>query len=118
MTVSRRFYRVVSDADWQQIKRTSNLSPSVTGWPPYSPGDAVFLYPEDVPRHFLEARARELCEEGRGPAHLIEVELPDSLLAHLEPDASFCGYDDASAYRGTIDAAMGCRIEHIETLEG
>jgi len=77
----------------------------------------VFLYPKSVPRRFLHSRAEELCDEGWGPAHIIEIEIPDALAHLLEPDRSFWGYDDARAFRGTISAAAGCTITLVETID-
>jgi len=111
-----RFYRVVSDKHWQDIAGTSRLTPTNEIWPPYD-GGRVYLYPANVPRKYLDSRADELCDQGWGPAHLLEIEVPDSLSHRLERDASFAGYEHARVFRGNIDPEDGCVIKHLEQMD-
>ena len=112
----QRFVRVVSDKHWIQITEARAIIPSEESWPPYDAGEAVFLYPPDVPRRFLLSRAEEICESGWGPAHILSIEIPRSLCHRLQRDRSFWRYDKASAFLGTIAEKDGCSIARIETI--
>jgi hypothetical protein len=77
----------------------------------------VFLFLEDVPRHVIESRAEDLCQDGYGPAHLLEVTIPDSIADRAERDRSFCGFA-VIAFAGSIEVEEGCSILHVEVLTG
>ncbi len=115
-TMPKGFLRVVSDEDWRKIDRTGEIHPSQESWHPFPPGEVVFLYPSDVTPEYLETRARELCDEGWGPAHLLEIEVPDGLAKRLGPDLSFAGYDKGQVFSGPIAAKEGCSIRHVKTF--
>lgn len=111
--MSLKFLRFVSDEELAEFRADRRLPPSSTSWPPYVPGDVVFLYYEDrVPAAHLLAYVDQHIGT-RGPLHLLRVTFTLQSVRKIEPDRSNVVEGVTVVHRGAIVESDSVRIEYL-----
>lgn len=97
-----RFYRVVTEAEWEQIQATGAIEPSSAEWTPYPRGTVFFVFEDSVPMKQIEACAAERSRSDKQISVLIAFDVDD--LSNFERDRSGWSVIGGVAHRGTLRA--------------
>ena len=108
-----RALRVMTDREWKAVRSSGRISVSAGSWPPYEPGEVVFLFLESVPEHWLTSIAEERLSWGADEVHLVAILFEGDSALELPKDRSAAGVEGTVVHHGDIVLGAGVTIDHL-----